>query len=355
MESTGVYWKPVYNILEGDFEILLANARHLKNVPGHKTDEKDSLWIAELYAHGLLKASFVPNIEQRGLRELTRTRSTFVAQRAQLANRIQKQLEDANIKLSSVATDILGVSGRAMLRQIIQGEQDVAKVANLAQRSMRKKIPELKLALAGRVRPHHRLVLKELLDQVESLDGTITRLNAAIVAAMAEATDPFEQAVSILESAPGVSEVSVRGVLAEMGTNMSQYASSAHLCSWAGSCPGNNQSGGKRLSGKTTHGNRWLMALLVQIAQGAVKVKTSYCYALYKRLSARRGKKRAIVAVANSLLTSFYHMLKNGCPYEDLGANYFDRKDKDRTVKRILSRLGSLGYEATLKEVAVAE
>ena len=352
MESTGAYWKPVYNILEGTFQILLANARHMRNVPGRKTDVKDAEWIAELHAHGLLSPSFVPSAEQRGIRELTRTRTSLVGERSRLSNRIQKILEDANVKLGSVASDVLGVSGRDMLQSIIQGEEDPKKIAELARRSLRKKIPQLELALEGRVRPHHRVVLKELMANVESLDRSIANLNAAIESAMEAASDPFETAVQLIDTAPGAARVSARAVAAEIGTNMAQFPTQGHIASWAGICPGNRESAGKRKSGRTTAGNRWLKATLIIMAHAAIRDPSTYLHALYRRKAASRGKKRAIVAVAHSLLVSIYHMLKNGVAYQELGAEYFDRQDKARTVQRLQTRLQNLGYTVQLTEVA---
>jgi transposase len=351
MESTGSYWKPVYNILEGEFSILLANAQHMKTVPGRKTDVKDAQWIAELHAHGLLRASFVPKQEQRGLRELTRTRTTLVAERARLSNRIQKVLEDANVKLGSVASDVLGVSGRAMLREMIAGRDDAKTTAQLAKGALRRKMGSLELALEGRIRSHHQIVLGELLNQVESLDASVARLDEAICEALKQAQDPFEEAVAILVTAPGVGPVSARAILAEIGTRMDQFPSAQHLASWAGISPGNKQSGGKRLSGRITPGNKWVKTTLVQVAQAASHQKDTYVHAQYCRVAARRGKKRAIVAVAHSLLVSIYHMLKNGKTYQELGAEYFDKLNQSRTIDRLAGRIASLGYRVVLEPV----
>jgi transposase len=312
MESTGAYWKPVYNILEDDFKILLANAQHMKTVPGRKTDVKDAQWIAELHAHGLLRPSFVPKLEQRALREMTRTRTTLLSERARLANRIQKVLEDANIKLASVASDVLGVSGRAMLRRMILGECEPKAVADLARGTLRKKIDALEAALTGRLRPHHRIVLAELLNQVESLDASVGRLDAAIDEAMKESDSPYEAAVELIQTIPGGGIISARAVLAEIGTDMSQFPNSGHISSWTGICPGNKQSAGKRLSTSINPGNKWLKTILVQMAHSAAHQKGTYLHALYCRTAARRGKKRAIVAVAHSILMAIYHMLKDG-------------------------------------------
>lgn len=353
MESTGAYWKPLYNLMEDEFEILLANAHHMKTVPGRKTDTKDAEWIAELHAHGLLKASFVPDQEQRGLRELTRTRATLVGERARLANRIQKLLEDANVKLASVAANVLGVSGRLMLRAIADGEDDPKVVSDLARGLLRKKIPALEQAIEGRIRPYHRIVLRELLKQVESLDESIASLERAIEATMEGSERPFETGAQLLVTIPGVANVGARSLLAEIGTNMDQFPSDRHISSWAGISPGNNESGGKRLSGRTTSGNVWVKRCLVQMAHAAVRAKNSYFQAMYARLFRRIGKKRAIIAVAHALLVAMYHMLKNGVPYEDLGADYFDKVNSERTVKHLVQRLERLGVQVPLPEAAM--
>jgi transposase len=355
MESTGAYWKPVYNILEGEFCILLANAQHMKAVPGRKTDVKDAQWIAELHAHGLLKASFVPKLEQRGLRELTRTRATLVAERARLANRIQKILEDGNVKLASVASDVLGVSGRAMLAQMIAGELDAKSTAQLARGPLRKKMASLELALEGRLRYHHRVVLKELLTQIESLEASVARLDDAIGQAMAEAADPFEEAVALLVTAPGIGRTGARAILAEIGTDMDTFPSADHLCSWAGISPGNRQSGGKRLSAKINPGNKWLRTTLVQAAHAASHTPDTYLKALYGRIALRRGKKKAIIAIAHSLLASFYHMLKNGVEYQELGTEHFDKVDKNRTLQRLTTRIAKLGFHVVLEPMQAAQ
>lgn len=353
MESTGSYWRPVYNILEGLFDLTLVNAQHMRNVPGRKTDVKDAEWIADLHAHGLLKASFVPDAEQRGIRDLTRTRSSLVGERARLANRIQKTLEDANIKLGNVATDVLGVSGRQMLHAMVAGEQDIEKIAQMSHGALRKKLPELRLALEGRVREVHRILLKVLLDQVGALDKSIEELNAEIDRALIGSPRPFESAKQLLVTAPGVGRITAEAVLAEIGVDMTRFLSDAHISSWAGICPGNHESAGKRLSGRTRRGNTALRPVLITIAHVASRQKGTYCHALFKRKAAGRGKKRAIVAVAHSLLVAFYHMLKDGVPYQELGADYFDRLSKPKTVHNLTKRLQSLGYDVKLTEVAV--
>lgn len=348
MESTGAYWKPVYNLLEGEFEILVCNAQHVKNVPGRKTDIKDAEWIAELLAHGLLKPSFVPEKPQRALRDLTRARSGLVAERARLANRIQKLLEEANIKLASVATDILGVSGRAMLQEIVRGNDDPVSLASNAKMSLRKKIPALQLALEGRVLPHQRTILGVLLKEVENLDGSVEVLEAAISDELArEDNSRFEEAVRLITTVPGVGETSARAIIAEIGADMDRFGSANRLCAWSGMAPGNHQSAGKRLSGKTLHGNKSLQATLVEAAWAATHRKDSYLSALYRRIAHRRGIKRALIAVGHSILRSIYHMLSNRLPYQDLGQDYFDRINPGRTLSRLTRRARELGFDLT--------
>ena len=344
MESTGVYWKPIYNILEGRFEILLVNARHVKHVPGRKTDVKDCQWLAQLLQCGLLRGSFVPDRPQREMRDLTRHRSQLVHQAAAVANRIHKILEDANIKLGVVASDILGVSGRAMLRALIAGQQTPQQMADLARRQLRGKIPELRLALEGHVTEHHRFVLAELMDQLEDLERRIERFTRRIE----EISGPFASAIRAVAEIPGFDERSAQNVVAEIGTDMTRFPTDAHIASWAGVCPGSNESAGKRKSGKTTKGNRWLRAALGQAAWAASRTKNSYFRSHFRRLVGRRGKKRAIVAVGHSLLVVIYHVLLTGRPYQDLGVDYFDKLDAARIVRSHVRRLESLGYKVTL-------
>jgi transposase len=345
MESTGVFWKPIYNLLEGCFTLLLVNARHVKHVPGRKTDVQDCQWLAQLLQCGLLKGSFIPPRPQRELRELTRHRSQLVGERARAANRIHKVLEDANIKLGAVATDILGVSGRDMLRAMVAGEQDPERLADLARRQLRSKLPELTLALEGRLTEHHRFVLGELLEHLEYLERQIARFGERIQAV----SGPFAPAREALSRLPGFEQRSAENVLAEIGADMAPFPSEHHLSSWAGVCPGNHESAGKRQRGTTTQGNKWLRAALVQAAWSATRKKDSYFQAQYRRLAARRGKKRAILAVAHSLLVVIYHMLKTGSTYKDLGSDYFDKLNKNRLVPYMVRRFKDLGFKVTLE------
>jgi transposase len=350
MESTGVYWRPIYAVLEGHVTILLVNAQHLKQVPGRKTDVRDCEWIAQLLQHGLLRASFVPPPPIRELRELTRQRTVLVAQKASVANRIQKILEDANVKLGSVASDILGKSGRAMIEALIAGETDPAKLADLALRRMRQKIPQLQLALTGRVTPHHRFLFKLLLDEVTALEGFIERLDLHIEEAMV----PFAEVQKRLTTIPGVDRCVAEKVVAEMGVTMDVFASAHHLASWVGLSPGNNESAGKQRSGRITRGNRWLRSVLVQAAWAATRKRNCYLAAQYRRLAGRRGKKRALIAVAHSLLVIIYHIIKRGTTYQELGPDFFDRTNKERLTRHLIRRLESLGNEVKVQPVGVA-
>lgn len=350
MESTGVFWKPIYNILEGQFQILLVNARHIKNVPGRKTDVKDCEWIAQLLQYGLLRGSFIPPQPQRELRDLTRTRAQLTHEMASVANRIHKVLEDANIKLGLVATDVLGVSGRKMIQALIEGETDRAKMADMARGRLRNKIALLEEALLGRVTEHHQFLLKALMDHMVYLESQIERFNQRIE----EAARPFEKAVTALISIPGYDRISAQSVIAEIGADMKPFPTQAHLCSWAHICSGNNESAGKRKSGATGHGNRWLRTMLVQVAWAASHKKGSYFQAQYRRLAGRRGKKRAIVAVAHSILTVTYFILRDGRAYKDLGADHFDRISRDRIRRYHIKRLETLGYKVELTEKQAA-
>jgi transposase len=348
MESTGVYWKPAFNLLEGQVQVVLVNAQHIKQVPGRKTDVRDCEWLAQLLQHGLLRASFVPPRPTRELRDLTRQRTQLVRQAASVANRVQKVLEDANLKLGSVASDVLGDSGRDMLRAIIAGETDPDRLAELARGRMRAKIPALRLALRGRVTDHHRFLLQVHLDQLDAVEGLIGRLSARIEAALA----PFAPAVANLQTIPGVSRRVAETVLAEVGPRMDPFPTAAHLASWAGMCPGNNESAGKRRTGRTTKGNRWLRGMLVQAAWAASHTKDSYLAAQYRRLARRKGRKRALVAVGHTLLVIMYHVLKRGVPYAELGGDYLDRREPERLTRQLVRRLEQLGHKVTLEAPA---
>lgn len=348
MESTGVYWKPIWNLLEEEFELELINAEHIKKVPGRKTDVKDSEWIAELLQHGLVRGSYVPVQPQRDLRELTRMRVGLCEDKARVANRIQKVLEDANIKLAAVATDVLGASGRAMLEAMIAGEQDARKLADLAQQKLRKKIPQLEQALMGKVRDHHRFLLRNLLDQVQFLEGQI----AAIDLEVGKQTGPLQWAITLLVTIPGVSELTARVLVAEMGVVMEQFGGAGNLASWGGMCPGNWESAGKRLRGTTRGGNRWLRRALNQAAWAATRKKGSYLGARFRRLAARRGVKRALVATAHKILIIAYYLLKNQCSYADLGENYLEQKQSVHLTRSLVRRLERLGHKVTLEAAA---
>ena len=350
MEATGVYWKPVYNILEGQVELLVVNAQHIKAVPGRKTDVKDAEWIAELLQHGLLKASFIPPQSQRDLRDLTRYRTTLVRERARIVNRLQKVLEDANLKLAGVATDVMGVSGRAMLEALLAGQTDTGQLAELAKGRLRKKIPQLKEALTGRVREHHRFMLSEQLSHIDYLDEAIERLAAE----MGERLRPFEEEIRLLDTIPGINRQTAEELIAEIGTDMSRLPDGHHLASWAGMCPGHNESGGKRKSGKTRKGNRWLRSTLVEAAHGAAHTKHTYLASQYHRLVGRRGKKRALVAVGHSLLVISHYVLKRRQAYYDLGSNYFEELHRQRMERNLVKRLENLGYKVTLEALSPA-
>jgi transposase len=348
MEATGPFWHPIYNLLEDRFELLLANARHIKAVPGRKTDVHDAEWIADLLRHGLLKASFVPPRPQRELRELTRYRSSVVRERTREVQRLQKTLEGANVKLASVATDILGKSGRDMLDALVGGSVDPQALADLAQGKLRAKLPELERALAGRFGSHQRFLVAQQLAHLDFLDETVARLSAEI----AERLRPFDEQLERLDGIPGVGRRTAEVLLAEIGTDLARFPSATHLASWAGMCPGNEESAGKRLSGKTRKGNVWLRVALIEAAQGAGRKKDSYLSAQFHRLVARRGKNKASVAVGHSILVIAYHLLTRPDLYHDLGSTYFDDHDRARVERRLVHRLEALGYTVELKSRA---
>ena len=350
MESTGVYWRPVFNILEPGHTIILVNARHMKAVPGRKTDLKDSEWIADLLRHGLLQASFIPPQPIREVRELTRYRKTLVQERADEINRLQKVLETANVKLASVATDVLGKSGRHMLSALAEGEQDPAVLADLARGRLRAKLPQLRQALDGRVHDHHRILITRILAHIDFLEGSLHKLEQEIE----ERLRPFEEAVELLRSIPVLQETAIRTIVSELGTDMDRFPSDKHLASWAGVCPGNYESAGKRMSGKTTHGNAYLRAVLCEVAWVIAYTKGTYLSAYYHRIAHRRGRKRAILAVAHKLLIIIYHVLKTKKPYTELGEDYFEQIDSARIQRRAIQRLEQLGYDVTLTPKQIA-
>lgn len=351
MESTGVYWKPVFNILESEFEVLLVNARHIKYVPGRKSDISDAQWIGELLQHGLLKASYIPEVAQRDLRDLIRYRTSLVQERTREINRVQKVLEDANVKLASVATNVMGVSGRQMLEAIIAGEQDPEALAELAKGRLRAKIPELERALSGRIRASHRLLLRLHLEHIDDLNSKIENLHEEIDRLMRPFDEDEQQ--ERLDAIPGVGHDVAQVILAELGVDMSRFPSAAHAASWAGLAPGKNESAGKNRSGKITPGNRHLKTALIQAAHAASRTRDNYLAAQFRRLAARRGKKRAAVAVAHSILVIAYHMLRNGTEYYELGGDYFDRRNKAQLQRNLVKRLEGLGLQVKL-EPAVA-
>jgi transposase len=380
MEATGVYWKPVWNILEAanKFTLVLVNAQHIKNVPGRKTDQKDSEWIAELLQHGLLRASFVPPLEIRRLRDLTRLRAKVRQTLASFANRIQKVLEDANIKLGSVASDVLGASGRHMLKSLVAGQRDPKQLAELAQGRLREKKGDLQLALEGHFTEHHRLQIKLLLEFVEfgekqmsQLESDIRHLLAqvplesplpavlqsdssetgAAEAEPATTISPLQNAVELWDTIPGIDELAASTLVAEIGADMDQFPTAAHLASWAGLCPGNDVSAGKRRTGKTRKGSVWLRRALCQAAWAASRTKDTYLAAQYKRMIVRKGKKRTIVAVAHSMLVMAYYLQKRQCTYQELGGDYFDRLDEAALRRRLVKRLVGLGYQVDLTPI----
>lgn len=348
MEATGVYWKPVWHVLEGIFELVLANAQHVRNVPGRKSDVNDSMWLADLLAHGLIRGSFVPPTPVQEMRDLTRTRKQIVREVAQHTQRIQKTLEDANIKLGSVISDILGTSGRAFLAALIGGETDPEKLAELAHPRLQAGRSKLVEALRGRVTQHHRFLLKLHLEQIDSLDKAVRELEAR----MGDALAPFREQVEHLKTIPGVSDTVAQVIASEVGLDMSRFPTAGHLISWAGLCPKMDESAGKRRSTRVRKGAPWLKTTLVTAAWSAARKKTGYLRTQFLRIKSRRGAKKAIMAVAASMLTAVYHMLRDNIPYRDLGADHFDQRDKRQVAKRLVKRLGDLGYSVELKAAA---
>jgi transposase len=350
MESTGVYWKPVFNLLEGSFEVLLVNAAHIKAVPGRKTDVKDSEWIADLLSHGLLKGSFIPPEPVRDLRDLTRYRKSLIDERTREINRLQKLLESANIKLSSVASDVLGVSGKAMLEALVSGSSDPQVLADLARGKLRKKLPLLREALYGRFRPHHQFLLGQILSHLGFLDEAIEQMSKEVENRIA----PFSKPIDLLKTIPGVDQKTAELIVAEIGIDMSRFPTHRHLASWAGLCPGNNESAGKRKSGKIRKGDRWLKRGLTESSWAVGRTHNTYLSALYHRMARRRGKKKAVVAVAHTMLVIIYHMLKHELPYHELGADYFDRLNVTYIKNHFTKRLEGLGYKVTLEPIPAA-
>jgi transposase len=399
MESTGVYWRPIWNLLEEQFELLLVNAQHIKAVPGRKTDIKDAEWIADLLQHGLLRASFVPPAPQRHLRELTRYRTTLLAERARLVNRLHKVLEDTNLKLTAVVTNIMGLSARDMLNALLQGETNPEVLAQLARGKLRKKREALEQALVGRVDDHHRFLLTSLLTHIDFLDeqvaGCTDKIEQFVSAPSDEQTELIssaldgqqqeqaplastpvgtetmlaadrvpedepkvplssQQAIALLDSIPGVNQRIAEIFIAEVGTNMQRFPTAGHLASWVGVCPGNHQSAGKQIRGTTRKGDRWLRQALIEAAQGAMRTKDTYLSAQGRRLTHRRGKKRAVVAVGHTILIIAYHVLQRQQPYQDLGSNYFDERERSAVERQSVRRLEQLGFKVTLETAGEA-
>ena len=345
MEATGVYWQPIWNVLDERFALLLANAGHIKTVPGRKTDVKDAEWIAELLRHGLIRASFVPDRVQRELRELVRYRTNLIGERSAELNRLHKTLEGANVKLGAVASDVLGVSGRAMLEALVAGAVDTRALAELARGRMRAKLPELERCLAGRFGAHQRFLVARQLAHIDALDELITQVSAEI----AERLQPAEAQLERLDSIPGVGRRTAEALVAELGTDLRRFPTAAHLASWAGMCPGNHESAGKRTSGRTRKGNRWLRATLIEAAHAAGRTRHTYLAAQYHRLAARRGKNKAAVAVGHTLLVIIYHLLSRPDLYHELGDDYFDQHERQAVQRRLVRRLQNLGYSVHLE------
>jgi transposase len=351
MESSGVYWKPVYYVLEDEFELLLVNAQHVKNLPGRKTDMKDAEWLCQLLECGLLRGSFVPPREIRELRDLTRYRKSLISERQRQANRLHKVLEDAGVKLACVATDVLGVSGRAMLEALLSGTRDPEVLADLARGKLRKKIPQLEQALTGRFSTHHALIVGHLLAHMDFLEETIGQLTVEIE----ERLSPFAQKVERLDQTPGVGMITAQAIIAELGPDMSRFASHRHAASWVKICPGNHESAGKRRSGRTGKGNQHLRAALIEAAQAAARTKDTYLRAQYEQIKRRHGHNKAIVAVAHSILVAAYHILRDDIGYHELGGDYYARRsDPERMTRRLVAQLERLGHKVTLEALPQA-
>lgn len=346
MESTGAYWKPVYYLLEDALDVQLLNARHLRNVPGRKTDVKDSVWIAQIVEHGLVQPSFVPPPQIRELRDLTRYRKTVIEERTREAQRLEKLLEDAGIKLSVVASNLLGVSCRHMVHALVDGERDPKVLADLSQKRLRVKIPELRAALDGRFRAHHALLAGEMLARVEAADATEARLSQQIDKLLA----PFRDQIQRLATIPGISQRTAEVIIAEIGADMTRFPTAEQLASWAGLCPGNNESAGKHLSGRTRHGDKWLASAMVEAAYAASRSKDTYLASRFWRLAGRRGKKRAAVAVAHTQLVIAYHVLARRQDYHELGPDYLTtRGDQQAHTRRLIHQLEALGHKVTIE------
>jgi len=345
MEATGVYWKPVWHLLEADFELVLANAMHIKQVPGRKSDVTDAEWIGDLLAHGLIRPSFVPPTAVQELRDLTRTRKQLMGELARHALRIQKTLEDANLKLTRVVADVLGRSSRAILRALIAGETDPDRLADLTQGRLKASRAQLVEALQGRVTPHHRFMIQMHLTQIESLEAAVQTIDDRL----GEALFPFQQAVALLTTMPGVGDTAARVLVAEIGIDMSRFPTAGHLVSWAGLCPRLHESAGKRRSTRVRHGAPWLKTTLVQAAWAATRAKGTYLQAQFLRIKGRRGPKKAIVAVAASMLTAAYFMLRAGVAYRELGGRYLDHRDKEQITARLVRRLQNLGLTVDVR------
>jgi transposase len=350
MESTGVYWKPIFNLLEGDFTVMLVNPAHIKQVPGRKTDVKDCQWLAQLLEHGLVKGSFIPPVEIRDLRDLTRYRRQLVNEKSAEVNRLQKLLENANIKLASVATDVMGVSGRAILTAMLAGVSDPKQLAELSKGRLRNKKAELQAALEGRFRPHHARLLGRMLAHIDFLEESIAECEAEIEVMCA----PFAEEIEHLDTVTGIDKRSAQDIIAEIGVDMSHFPSHKHLCSWAKLCPGNNESGGKRKSSKIGKGNKWLRSTLVECAQAAGHSKDTYLGSQFRRFAARKGGKRAAVVVAHSMLEAIYFILRDKVPYRELGGDYLDQRNRNQIIRHHVRRLQSLGLKVEVQPLPQA-